>query len=100
MEAKSINTNSGVHSRSEEEPLDLYSLPSEELRFAVIAIEETAKRYGIPAPELVARLQKQGLIEGRLWKYYDLLHTQSREYVADDLMECLLNREQKTALNP
>lgn len=71
--------------------------PSEQLRFAVIAIEETAKKYAIPPSQLVKRLNKQGLIEGRLWKYYDLLHTQSREYVADDLMEALKCRENKAS---
>lgn len=71
--------------------------PSEELCFAVIAIEETAKKYAIKPSQLVQRLAKQGLIGGRLWKYYDLLHTQSRDYVADDLMEALKHKEKKAA---
>lgn len=73
-------------------------LPSEHLYFMVIAIETAAKKYGISPSELSARLEKQGLIEGRLWKYYDMLHTQSRDYVADDLMEALRYREAKAAL--
>lgn len=73
-------------------------LPSDILCFAVIAIETAAKKYGIKPSELSARLEKQGLIEGRLWKYYDMLHTQSRDYVADDLMEALRHREAKAAL--
>lgn len=68
---------------------------SEQLTFAVIAIETAAKKYGINPGELTSRLAKQGLIEGRLWKYYDMLHTQSRDYVADDLMEALIHREKK-----
>lgn len=70
-------------------------IASEQLRFAVIAIETTAKKYGIAPSVLTSRLAKQNLIEGRLWKYYDMLHTQSRDYVADDLMEALLHREKK-----
>lgn len=69
--------------------------PSEQLLFAVIAIESTAKKYATNPSELSQRLERQGLIEGRLWKYYDQLHTQSRDYVADDLMEALTHKEKK-----
>lgn len=73
------------------------SKPSEQLLFAVIAIETAASKYAVSPSDLASRLDKQGLIEGRLWKYYDLLHTQSRDYVADDLMEALQHRERKAA---
>jgi len=69
--------------------------PSEQLRFAVIAIEAAANKYKANPSDLACRLENQGLIDGRLWKYYDLLHTQSRDYVADDLMEALTHRENK-----
>lgn len=67
-----------------------------ELNFAVIAIEHAAKKMGISTTELSQRLAEQDLIEGRLWKYYEMLHTQSSDYVADDLIEALLAREQKS----
>lgn len=63
------------------------------LLFCVIAIEEGAKKLGITPGEMTRRLEAQGLIEGRLMKYYDVLHTQSKEYVADDIVETLLNYE-------
>lgn len=69
--------------------------PSEQLLFAVIAIESAAKKYATSPSDLTMRLESQGLIEGRLWKYYEQLHTQSRDYVADDLMESLIHREKK-----
>lgn len=68
---------------------------SNQLNFAVIAIESTAQKYGIAPAEMCERLARAGLIEGRLWKYYEMLHTQSRDYVADDLMAALLHRENK-----
>lgn len=71
--------------------------PSEQLLFAVIAIESAAKKYATSPSDLAQRLESQGLIEGRLWKYYEQLHTQSRDYVADDLMETLTHRERKGA---
>ena len=33
------------------------------------------------------------IIEGRLMRFYDTLHTQSADYVADDLIETLRNYE-------
>ena len=61
--------------------------------FAVIAIENAAKRLNVSTEELVKRLERQNLIEERLFRYYDMLHTQSADYVADDLIETLLNYE-------
>lgn len=39
------------------------------------------------------RLQKQGLIHNRLFKRYEELHTQSLQWVAEDISETLLNWE-------
>ena len=66
---------------------------SDKVLFAVIAIENAAKKLNVPTEELVARLERQNLIEERLFRYYDMLHTQSVDYVADDLIETLLNYE-------
>jgi hypothetical protein len=66
---------------------------SDRMQFAIIAIETAAKKLNISPSELAERLEKQELIEGRLFKYYDTLHTQSADYVADDIIETLLNWE-------
>lgn len=66
---------------------------SDVMQFCIIAIETAAKKMEITPTELVRRLERQGLIEGRLIKYYDTLHTQSAEYVADDIIETLYNYE-------
>lgn len=63
------------------------------IQFCVIAIETAAKKMGIPSAELTRRLEAQGLIAGRLIKFYDTLHTQSAKYVADDIIETLHNYE-------
>ena len=42
---------------------------------------------------LVQRLEKHNLIESRLFRFYDTLHTQSADYVADDIIETLSNYE-------
>lgn len=67
---------------------------SDIMQFCVIAVETAAKKMGIPPQQLTQRLEAQGLIEGRLMKYYDILHTQSASFVADDIIETLLNYEQ------
>lgn len=66
---------------------------SDRIQFAVIAIETAAKKMNVSTAELTQRLQAQGLLEGRLIKFYDTLHTQSAEYVADDIIETLHNWE-------
>lgn len=63
------------------------------IHFAVMAIESGAKKLGISGREMEQRLQKQDLIRGRLIGQYELLHTQSLEYVADDIVETLINWE-------
>lgn len=63
------------------------------IHFAVMAIESGAKKMDIPASQMLMRLNKVGLIHKRLIRHYDMLHTQSLEYVTDDIVETLKNRE-------
>lgn len=63
------------------------------MEFVVFAIESAAQKTGIPAPELYNRLEKVDLITRYLIGMYDVLHTQSREYIADTLIEALYNWE-------
>lgn len=58
-----------------------------------MAIESGAHKLGISSKEMHDRLRKQGLIRNRLFKRYDTLHTQSLDWVADDISETLLNWE-------
>lgn len=65
------------------------------IHFAIMAIESGARRMQIPAPQMFTRLNNVGLIHKRLIRHYDMLHTQSLEYVTDDIIEALKNREVK-----
>ena len=69
------------------------------IHFAVMAIESGARRLGISGKEMHDRLQKQGLIHRRLINRYEELHTQSLDYVADDISETLLNWEAEVLLH-
>ena len=63
------------------------------VHFAVMAIESGAKQLGISGKDMHDRLLKQGLIHNRLFKRYEELHTQSLQWVAEDISETLLNWE-------
>lgn len=63
------------------------------MEFVVFAIESAAQKTGIPAPALYNRLEKVDLISRYLIGGYDVLHTQSKEYIADTLIEALDNWE-------
>lgn len=63
------------------------------IHFAVMAIESGAAKLNISGQEMEKRLEKQDLIRQRLIGQYEMLHTQSIDYVADDIVETLLNWE-------
>ena len=63
------------------------------IHFAVMAIESGAKKLNISGQEMERRLKEQDLIHQRLIGQYELLHTQSLDYVADDIAETLINWE-------
>lgn len=63
------------------------------MEFVIFAIESTAQKIGISASMLYNRLEKVNLIRRYLIDGYDVLHTQSREYIVDTLLEALENWE-------
>ena len=69
------------------------------VHFAVMAIEASAKKQHLSGEEMYRRLRKQGLIHNRLFRHYELLHTQSIDWVADDTIETLLNWENEEKEN-
>lgn len=63
------------------------------MEFVIFAIESAAQNKNISATVLYNRLEKVNLIRNYLISGYDMLHTQSREYIADTLIEALDNWE-------
>ena len=74
------------------------TLADNQMEFAVLALEAAAEKMNISPSEMQRRFQKQDLIRKRLFKHYALLHTQSIQWVADDLIETLLNWEAEDSL--
>lgn len=63
------------------------------LAFTVLAIEVSAQKMGISPSEMRRRLERVGLVKSLIQDCYDTLHTESREAVANDVVEALKNWE-------
>ena len=63
------------------------------VHFAVMAIEAIAKQQNVSGDVIYRRLKTQDLIRQRLFRHYDVLHTQSLNWVVDDALETLHNWE-------
>ena len=61
----------------------------------MLAIEASAQKMGISPSEMKKRLDKVRLIKSLIQDCYDTLHTESRETVANDVVEALKNWERK-----
>jgi len=63
------------------------------IHFAVMAIESAARMLHISGQKMHDRLKAQGLIHNRLLARYEDLHTQSLDWVAEDIVAALKNWE-------
>ena len=66
---------------------------SKELEFAVFCIENVAAKLGIPAEVIFqAFTEKSDILNGYIVPEYEMLHTQSREYIVDELLAVMKER--------
>ena len=72
---------------------DIHNNEAEKVHCAVMAIGAAADLMGITPSEMYNRLDKVGLVKNLLFDLYDVEHTQSLEYVAEDVVEALNNWE-------
>ena len=63
------------------------------MAFVATCIETTARFLNVSYKEIFTRMKKVGMIENYIFKNYETLHTQSREYIAENMVECLKNWE-------
>ncbi|MDO5423988.1 MAG: DUF3791 domain-containing protein [Eubacteriales bacterium] len=64
-----------------------------ELEFVIFCIENTAERLGVDARLVYEALaKKSGILNGYLVPEYEILHTQSKEYIVDDILELMKER--------
>ena len=66
---------------------------SEELEFAIFCIENIAERLNVDAERVYEALtEKSDILNGYIVPEYEILHTQSREYIVDDIIEVMQER--------
>ena len=63
---------------------------SNELEFAVFCIENVAAKLEVNAERVYrAFTEKSDILNGYIVPEYEILHTQSREYIVDDLLDVM-----------
>ena len=66
---------------------------ADELEFAVFCIENIAKRLGKNAEDVYRLLtEKSDILNGYILPEYEMLHTQSKEYIIDDIISLIEER--------
>ena len=66
---------------------------SNELEFVVFCIENVAEKLGVGAERVYqAFTEKSDILNGYIVPEYEVLHTQSREYIIDDLLDVMKER--------
>ena len=66
---------------------------ADELEFAVFCIENIAIRLGNSGEEVYRALtDKNNILESYIIPEYEMLHTQSKEYIVDDIISLMAER--------
>ncbi len=66
---------------------------SKELEFAVFCIENVAMKLGVGAEAVYkAFTDKSDILNGYIVPEYEALHTQSKEYIVNDIIELMQER--------
>lgn len=65
------------------------------MAFVATCIETTARYLGTDYREVYNRMNKVGMIENYILPNYEPLHSESREILAERLIECLENWEKE-----
>lgn len=66
---------------------------SNELEFAVFCIENVAAKLGVNGERIYqAFTEKSDILNGYIVPEYEALHTQSREYIVDELLDVMKER--------
>jgi len=65
------------------------------LTFISTCIEATSRRLGVPYRVVFDRMQRLDLINNYIYPNYETLHTESRENIANDIIECMNIWEKK-----
>lgn len=59
------------------------------LAFVATCIEATARTLGVTYREVFMRMKRLGMIENYIFPNFGVLHTESRENIVLDMIECM-----------
>lgn len=66
---------------------------SRELEFAIFCIENIAAKLGVRAEKVYDALtEKSDILNDYIIPEYEILHTQGKEYIVDDIIEVMKER--------
>ena len=68
-------------------------MSSRKLEFAVFCVGCVAEKLGRPATEVYDLLKSNGLLRDYIVELYDVLHTQSQEYIVEDIIRAMKEKE-------
>ncbi len=64
------------------------------MAFVATCIETTARYLGVSYKEIFLRMEKVGMIDNYIIPNYEPLHSESREVLAERMVECLKSWEE------
>lgn len=65
------------------------------MAFVATCIEITARYLGVAYIEIYRRMELVGMIDNYIVPNYEVLHSESREVLAERMVECLTNWEKE-----
>ena len=72
-------------------------LGNKELEFVIFCIENVATKLNIDAPKVYSLLTEQtNILNEYIIPKYEILHTQSKDYIVDDIIEVMKERGVET----
>lgn len=64
----------------------------DQLEFAIFCIENIAARLGIDAKQVYQALEDSDILISYIVPGYDVLHTQGKDYIVDDILSVMETR--------
>ncbi len=73
--------------------MNIGALTNDNLEFAIFCIENVAIRLGVGAEKVFAALtEKSDILDSYILPCYDVLHTQGKDYIVDDILDVMAQR--------
>lgn len=63
-----------------------------ELEFTIFCIENVAQKLGVDGARVYKALAKGDMLGGYIVPKYDVLHTQGKDYIVDELLDVMKRR--------